>query len=68
MLGEVWPLLGPTLSYLPISSQSPPVTPKLDWVLCRCSLLVGDNGHGEPLDATQLVCVCVRGGGGVGLL
>ena len=48
--------MGSTLScLLPISSQSPPVTAKLDWVLCPCSILVADSGHGEPLDATQPV-------------
>ena len=62
---EVWQSLGSTLScLLPISSQSPPVMAKLDWVLCRCSILVADSGRGEPLDATQCVCVCVCGGGG----
>ena len=54
--GELWSSLGSTLScLLPISSQSPPVTAKLDWVLCRCSILVADSGHGEQLDATQPV-------------
>mgnify|MGYP006973399684 CR=1 FL=1 len=56
VLGEVWSSLGSTLScLLPISSQSPPVTAKLDWVLCRCSILLADSGNGEQLDATQPV-------------
>ena len=62
-VGEVWSSLGSKLScLLPISTQSPPVTAKLDWVLCPCSILVADSGHGELLDATQPVC---GGGGGV---
>ena len=52
MLGEVWSSLSPLL---PISSQSPPVMEKLDWVLCHCYILVADSGHRELLDATQPV-------------
>ena len=34
------------------SSQSPLVMATLDRVLCRCSILVVDSGHGELFDAT----------------